>query len=71
MVVLHFGPHRGSTQAGQSLTLYVPGLAVDMLSHQEASGPRHDHECQVWEEVKVPEGKVLLVVASTAKHNLR
>jgi len=26
----------------------------------EASNPRHEHEWQVWEEVKLPEGKVLI-----------
>jgi 5-methyltetrahydropteroyltriglutamate--homocysteine methyltransferase len=26
----------------------------------EASNPRHDHEWRVWEEVKLPEGKVLI-----------
>ena len=26
----------------------------------EASNPRHEHEWQVWEDVKLPEGKVLM-----------
>ena len=26
----------------------------------EASNPRHDHEWRVWEDVKLPEGKILI-----------
>jgi 5-methyltetrahydropteroyltriglutamate--homocysteine methyltransferase len=33
----------------------------------EAANPRHEHEWQVWEQVKLPEGKILIpgVVAHT------
>ena len=26
----------------------------------EASNPRHDHEWQVWKDIKLPEGKILI-----------
>ncbi len=26
----------------------------------EASNPRHDHDWQVWKDIKLPEGKILI-----------
>jgi 5-methyltetrahydropteroyltriglutamate--homocysteine methyltransferase len=52
------GPHVGDVPlrdiADVLLKLNANGLSI------EASNPRHEHEWQVWEDVKLPEGKVLM-----------
>lgn len=52
------GPHTSDVPLKTLLELI---LKVKAQAYSlEAAGPRHEHEYQIWEEVKLPEGKVLL-----------
>lgn len=59
------GPHHHDVPLRQLVDLVLParpqGLSI------EAANPRHEHEWVVWEEIKLPEGKVLIpgVIDST------
>lgn len=52
------GPHRFDIALSDIVDLI---LAVTAQCYSiEASNPRHEHEWQVWESVKLPEGKILM-----------
>jgi 5-methyltetrahydropteroyltriglutamate--homocysteine methyltransferase len=51
-------PHTTDPGLGEMIELV---LAVDAQAYAiEASNPRHEHEWQVWEDVTLPEGKILI-----------
>ncbi len=52
------GPHTGDIPLSDIAEVLLR-VNADTLSI-EASNPRHEHEWQVWEQVKLPEGKVLM-----------
>jgi 5-methyltetrahydropteroyltriglutamate--homocysteine methyltransferase len=64
MVRLHFcwgswhAPHGGDIPLRDVLDLVLQ-VNVGALS-LEASNPRHEHEWQVWKDIKLPEGKTLI-----------
>jgi 5-methyltetrahydropteroyltriglutamate--homocysteine methyltransferase len=54
----YHGPHKYDIPLRDIIDLV---LKVDAEAYSiEASNPRHDHEWQVWQEVKLPEGKILI-----------
>lgn len=52
------GPHTGDIPLRDIVDLILKVRATAYLL--EAANPRHEHEWKVWEEVKLPEGKVLV-----------
>ncbi len=54
----YHGPHKYDIPLREivDLVLSVPAQAYSI----EASNPRHEHEWRVWEDVKLPEGKILI-----------
>ena len=48
------------------LILKIPVGAYSL----EAANPRHEHEWQVWEDVKLPEGKLLIPGVVSHIHNM-
>jgi 5-methyltetrahydropteroyltriglutamate--homocysteine methyltransferase len=52
------GPHTSDAPLAQVLD-YVLKVDADAISIESAN-PRHEHEWQVWEDRKLPEGKVLI-----------
>ena len=52
------GPHTTDIPLGTSSRSSCRSMSVCSLS--EASNPRHEHEWRVWEEVKLPDGKMLM-----------
>jgi 5-methyltetrahydropteroyltriglutamate--homocysteine methyltransferase len=54
----YHGPHMGDIELRHIVDLL---LQINTGSYQlEAANPRHEHEWRVWEDVKLPEGKVLV-----------
>jgi 5-methyltetrahydropteroyltriglutamate--homocysteine methyltransferase len=54
----YHGPHKYDIPLRDIIDLV---LKVDAEAYSiEASNPRHDHEWQVWQDVKLPEGKILI-----------
>ena len=54
----YHGPHKFDIPLGDVIDLI---LMVKAQGYSiEASNPRHEHEWRVWEDVKLPEGKVLI-----------
>lgn len=54
----YHGPHKYDIPLRDIVDLI---LRVNVAGYSiEASNPRHEHEWRVWEEVKLPEGKVLI-----------
>jgi 5-methyltetrahydropteroyltriglutamate--homocysteine methyltransferase len=54
----YHGPHKYDIPLRDIVDLVLQVKAVGYSI--EASNPRHDHEWQVWEDVRLPEGKVLI-----------
>jgi 5-methyltetrahydropteroyltriglutamate--homocysteine methyltransferase len=54
----YHGPHKYDIPLRDIVDLVLRVKAVGYSI--EASNPRHDHEWRVWEDVKLPEGKVLI-----------
>jgi len=54
----YHGPHKYDIPLRDIVDLVLK-VRADTISI-EASNPRHEHEWRVWEEVKLPEGKVLV-----------
>jgi 5-methyltetrahydropteroyltriglutamate--homocysteine methyltransferase len=54
----YHGPHKYDVPLRDiaDLVLSVPAQAYSI----EASNPRHEHEWRVWQDVKLPEGKILI-----------
>ena len=54
----YHGPHKYDIPLKEivDIILKVPAQVYSL----EASNPRHEHEWRVWEDVKLPEGKVLI-----------
>lgn len=54
----YHGPHMGDIELRDIVDLL---LQINTGSYQlEGANPRHEHEWRVWEEVKLPDGKVLI-----------
>ena len=54
----YHGPHKYDIPLGDIVDLV---LKVNAECYSlEASNPRHEHECRVWEQVKLPLGKILM-----------
>jgi 5-methyltetrahydropteroyltriglutamate--homocysteine methyltransferase len=54
----YHGPHKHDLPL-RHLTSLLLAVRAEAYSI-EASNPRHDHEWRVWEDVKLPEGKILI-----------
>ena len=54
----YHGPHKYDIPLKDIVDLVLQVKAVGYSI--EASNPRHEHEWRVWEDVKLPEGKVLI-----------
>jgi 5-methyltetrahydropteroyltriglutamate--homocysteine methyltransferase len=54
----YHGPHKYDVPLKDIVDLVLQVKAVGYSI--EASNPRHEHEWRVWEDVKLPEGKVLI-----------
>jgi 5-methyltetrahydropteroyltriglutamate--homocysteine methyltransferase len=62
------GPHTGDVPLGDIADLLIK---INAQAYSiEAANPRHEHEWLVWEDVKLPEGKILMpgVVSHAISH---
>ncbi len=64
----YHGPHKYDIPLRDilDLILKIPVGAYSL----EAANPRHEHEWQVWEETKLPEGKILVPGVVSHIHNM-
>ncbi len=64
----YHGPHKYDVPLRDivDLVLKIPVGAYSL----EAANPRHEHEWQVWEDVKLPEGKLLIPGVVSHIHNM-